>query len=65
MKNTEARCLPEKYEANVCTTICKNVVLIFVFSKPILIIRIEKSQVAEAYKKYFELMWKSCKVVES
>jgi len=58
IKYTEAKYLPEKYDTSACTTICKDVVLIYIFSKPILVISIVNSEVANAYRNYFELMWK-------
>ena len=56
---TEARCLSGKYDTNVCTVVCKDLVLLFIFSRPLIIIKIKNKSVADSYKRYFEIMWKS------
>ena len=59
---TEARALNKKYNTNVCTTICKDTVLFFVHGNPLIIIKIVNPDIAETYKKYFEIMWKTSKL---
>jgi sugar-specific transcriptional regulator TrmB len=63
MPYTEVRCLPKEYDSPVATTICGNeVVLMFWPEKgePIFI-QIINSDMAEAYKKYFKIMWEMAK----
>jgi len=60
-KFTEAKYLPEKYDTNASTTVCKDVVYLFIFGKPLIVIKIKNQEVANAYERYFELMWKSAK----
>jgi sugar-specific transcriptional regulator TrmB len=62
MEYTEARCLPKEYNSPVSTDICGEEVL-FVFwklSSPI-IIQIKNKQIADYYKRYFEILWKMAK----
>jgi len=63
-KYTEARCLPEKYDTNACTTVCGDTVLLYIFGKPIVVIKIKSQEVAKAYEGYFEIMWKSAQQCE-
>ncbi|MFA5992962.1 MAG: helix-turn-helix domain-containing protein [Candidatus Pacearchaeota archaeon] len=62
LKFTEARALPEKYDSSVSTNICEDFILLLIFSKPVLVIKIKNKEIAESYKKYFDLIWKSAKV---
>ena len=62
LKFTEAKCLPEKYDTLVCTTICGNTVLFLIFSKPLMVMKIINFEVAKAYKNYFNLMWQNAKI---
>ncbi|VVB77638.1 HTH-type sugar sensing transcriptional regulator TrmBL1 [uncultured archaeon] len=63
MKLTEARCLPKKYETVASTNICDNTVLITVFSNPVSSIKIKNKELANAYTRYFEILWKQAKCV--
>ena len=60
-KLTEARYLPHKYDANACTTVCGDRVLFFIFSEPLYVITIINPDIANAYKKYFEILWNKAK----
>ena len=55
---TESRFLPKEYDSPVTTNICGDEVVIFLYSKKPLAIQIRNSQIAEAYKKYFDLLWR-------
>ena len=57
LKYTEARYLPEKYHTVAATVICGDTLVIFVFSKPVSVIRIDNKIVADAYRDYFELLY--------
>lgn len=57
----EIRYLPQEYFPPVRIMIYGNKVVIADFTKPITTIIIEKKEIAEAYKKYFELLWKIAK----
>jgi len=62
MELTEARCLPKEYNSPISTDICGEEVL-FVFwklSSPV-IIQIKNKQIADYYKRYFEILWKMAK----
>jgi sugar-specific transcriptional regulator TrmB len=58
---TEARFLNNNYSTNVCTTICGDEVLLFIFGKSIVIITIRNKQIADTYLRYFELLWRAAK----
>jgi len=59
--SAEIRYLPEQYLFPVRTMIYGNKVAIVDFTKPITTIIIEKKEIAESYKKHFELLWKLAK----
>jgi len=61
MKYTDARCLPSKYSSNVSTNICGKEVVIAIWSDNPKIIRIVDSDIANAYKMYFSILWRSAK----
>ena len=61
MPLTEARYLPEEFDSQVSTMICGDEVVLALWVKPPLIIRIKNAKIADAYKKYFNLLWKSAK----
>ena len=58
MKYTEARYLPDKYHTVAATSVCDGTVVIFVFSKPVMVIRIDNKIIADAYRDNFELLYK-------
>ena len=62
---TEARYLPKEYDSPVATTICGNQVVLMLWpetqeEEPIAI-QIINDKIAQAYKRYFYLMWKIAK----
>jgi sugar-specific transcriptional regulator TrmB len=59
MKYTSARYLPRKYDSLVSTAICGDIVLLFILTKPISMIKIKNSKIAETYAKYFDILYKS------
>jgi len=63
LPHTEFRFLPEHMEMPTSTEVFKNSVLIFILIKesPMAII-IENESVAESFRKYFYIMWKSVKL---
>ena len=61
MKYTEARYLPEKYDSNTSTIVCKDTVLILIFGKPVLVITIKSQDIADSYEKYFRILWRSAR----
>jgi sugar-specific transcriptional regulator TrmB len=54
---TEARHLPATFDSEVSTNVCGNQVIIVLWAKPITIVQIENKNLANAYKKYFRLLW--------
>jgi len=54
---TEARFLPSLYNTKVNTTICGDKVILFQWEDPFITIIIENSSIAQAYKKYFDILW--------
>jgi sugar-specific transcriptional regulator TrmB len=61
IKYTDAGFLPQKYDTTVCTTIYDDTVLFYIYTKPVTVLKIKNKAVAEAYRNYFELLWKSAK----
>lgn len=61
MKYTYAKCLPESFDSNVTTNICGDQVVLSLWITPIISIQIKNKHVAEAYKKYFSLLWEAAK----
>jgi sugar-specific transcriptional regulator TrmB len=58
---TEARHLARKYDAEAPTNICGDMVIFFVFSDPISVIKIKSKRIADTYKRYFEILWNHAK----
>jgi len=58
---SEIRYLPEKYANPLAINIYQDKVAIILWKKPPLAIVIKNQEIAESYKKYFELMWKSAR----
>lgn len=54
---TEARYLPKEFDSPVATSICENEVVLILFSDKPLVIQIKNNSIAEAYKRYFNLLW--------
>lgn len=58
---TEARYLPAKFDSQVATFICGDVVVLFVCTEPYTSIKIHNQELANAYKRYFELLYTAAK----
>ncbi len=59
LKHTESRYLPKELDQPVSTSICGHVVALTVYEgKSIVTIVIENKAIADAYRKYFEFLWK-------
>lgn len=58
---SEIRYLPEKYANPLAINIYKDKVAIILWKKEPFVIVIKEKEVAESYRKYFELMWHSAK----
>src|SRR3989344_2848990 len=54
---TEARYLPAKFDSQVSTTLCGDEVVLTVWINPPILIQIRDKRIADAYKKYFDLLW--------
>jgi len=60
---TEARHLPKQYDSPVTTNICGNEVNLTLWLKSPLTIQIISKEIADSYKKYFELLWGVSKAI--
>jgi sugar-specific transcriptional regulator TrmB len=58
---TEARYLPSFYDTRITTNICGNKVVLFFWEEPACAITIENSAIANAYRRYFEIIWEEAK----
>jgi len=61
MRHTHAKCLPKKYDTTISTAFCKDTVLLLNFLEGVFVIKIKSQQIADTYKRYFELMWRMAK----
>ena len=62
MPYTEVKLLAEKYDAPVSTLICKDEVILTLWTtNPLVNIHIKSAEIAEAYKRYFALLYASAK----
>jgi len=61
MPFTEARSLPVKFDSMVSTNICGDEIIFVLWANPPHIARIRNRTMADAYKRYFELLWKNAK----
>lgn len=61
LPNTKFKYLPEEYSNFATTVIYNNNVCILVLKDKLRVVMIEDKQIAEGYRKYFELMWKIAK----
>ncbi len=57
----EVRYLPDSFKTPATVDICGNVVLILIATDTVRAIAIRNKQIAEAYKNYFDFMWKFAK----
>ncbi|MBD3247317.1 hypothetical protein GF378_01720 [Candidatus Pacearchaeota archaeon] len=64
MKYTEAGYLPELYNTNITTNICGNKVVLIFWETPISVMVIENQSIADAYQKYFDILWEKAKPTE-
>lgn len=60
---TESKHLPSKYNSPVTTFICATKTILVIWHEDINIIEIDNQEVADSYQNYFELLWKSAKVL--
>lgn len=58
---SEIRYLPEKYSNPLAINIYKDKVAIILWKKNPIVIVIKEKEVADSYRKYFELMWKGAR----
>ena len=56
---TEAKYLPHQFDTPISTLTCGDEVLIIYWLEPLTFIRIESRQLADTYKKYFEVLYKT------
>lgn len=61
---SEIRYLPQKYANPLAINIYRDKVAIILWKKEPLAIVIKNSEIADSYKKYFELMWKIARKVD-
>ena len=54
---TAVRTLPREFDSPVATNICGDEVIFILWSKDALVIQIINKDIANAYKKYFDLLW--------
>jgi len=57
----EIRYLPKKYESPVAMNIYGNKTAIILWAKQPIVIAIREKEIADAYRNYFEIMWKIAK----
>ena len=58
---TEAKYLPSFYDTRITTNICGNKVVLFFWENPVCAITIENSAIANAYRRYFDIIWEEAK----
>ena len=59
---TPVRCLPQLFDSQVATIVCGDEVVLNIFKPVLKIIQIKDKDLAEAYKKYFKILWKNAKI---
>jgi len=62
MQYTEARYLPSSFDSKSSTLISENVVMLIFWDEPMFIVTIQNESIANAYKKYFEILWEEAKI---
>ena len=62
MDYTKARFLPSKFDTNIMTLVCGDVVLLTFWDEPIFTILIENQAIADTYKKYFDILWEEARI---
>lgn len=58
---TESKYLEPEYDSPVTTCVCGGEVVMILYQKNPLVIQIKNPDIAKAYKKYFDLLWKLAK----
>ncbi|MEM4240336.1 MAG: helix-turn-helix domain-containing protein [Candidatus Woesearchaeota archaeon] len=62
---TEAKYLPHQFDTPISTVTCGCEVLIVYWLEPLTFIRIESQQLADTYKKYFEVLYSTAEMRDS
>ncbi|MFH1590270.1 MAG: helix-turn-helix domain-containing protein [archaeon] len=62
LEHTEAKYLPKEFDSPVSTFICGDEVVMVLWEKKPITIRIINKQISEVYKKYFEILWREAKI---
>jgi len=63
MDLTYAKFLPQTFDSEASTTVCGEQVLITHWVKPVVTVQIIDKAIADSYRKYFNILWKSSKKV--
>lgn len=58
LEYTEARYFPSDYNSSISTLICGDTVLLIFWETPVFTIAIENLPIAEAYRNYFDILWR-------
>ena len=61
MRFTKIRILPALYDSEVATNVCGDEVMLVLYKPPLKVILIKDKDIADSYKRYFELLWKNAK----
>ena len=61
LPHTEARYLPAQFDAQVATNICGDSIALVIYIQPVITILIKDQRIADAYKKYFDVLWNASK----
>ncbi len=61
MPYTEARYLPKEFDSPVSTSICGDEVNFVLYEKEPIIIQICNQKIADAYRRYFDILWEMAK----
>lgn len=56
MKYTDAHCIAKQYSSSIVTLICKDTVLLFVLSNPLVTITLKDASIANSYSHYFDAL---------
>jgi len=65
MPLTYAKYLPQLFDSQVSTNICGEEVTFAIWTPPIKMIQIKDKDMAESYKKYFQILWKNSQRVKN
>ncbi|MBW2987339.1 helix-turn-helix domain-containing protein [Candidatus Woesearchaeota archaeon] len=63
LRFTYVRCLPQLYDSQVATNVCGDEVVLITFNPTIKIIQIKDKDMADAYKRYFNILWKKAEKI--